>query len=126
VTGAFVACHDVKLKFRMVLSSHWNVSRGRHIIISYFPKKDDIVKFAYVQNIYDVIKLRVHERDLALHRKDGGNTALRNVGILPYHCTMSQSRRPRLQVCILNGLRIMQRQSHDRHISTVDDSYKKK
>jgi len=34
---------------------------------------------------------------LSLHAEDGGNTVLRNIGILPHHFTTSQPRRPRLQ-----------------------------
>jgi hypothetical protein len=37
-----------------------------------------------------------HADFLFTHPEDGGSVVLRNVGILPHHCTASQSRRPRL------------------------------
>jgi len=33
----------------------------------------------------------------SLHPENGGNKVLRNVGILPQHCTASHPRRPRLK-----------------------------
>jgi len=37
----------------------------------------------------------------ALHPEDGGSQVLQNVGILPYHYTASEPKRPQLETLLL-------------------------
>jgi len=48
------------------------------------------------------------------HPEDGGSKDLWNIGILPQHCTASQTRRPRLEICLHIYLKFIKMNHHPR------------